>query len=549
MAEVSCAAVDCPWNFSPPAPGAPEEKCVSVQESVDQCCSSRACGAELEGRHQCTDGNRTYYEGETFTPESDSCRTCICKPGYEAGGDNSEFCYWHNCYVNYDDKLKRGCVPAFHPEHCCPWEWVCPDDDEVANVVNPVRAEEEETGSCGKDVAEEPAKTRDDCLLTRDLNKCGGNKERFYFDSNTRKCESYEYQGALEEGNVFRTKESCESTCADYLLDEAEASEEGCRAEEEKKDLNGDYDRCLPRARFRFNKATKRCEDFSFMGCGRNSDSYRTLEECEAKCVTERADVYHPIYAREICYLGAERGHCYGRMTKYHYDKESGVCKPFFYSGCGGNQNNFGTEAECLDMCITDEVAPRALAGFKPVVKDPCDQELEAGECRGKVPAYFYHKATRTCRLFFYSGCGGTDNRFSTLGDCLRACPATQVAMLKMRDVCLKPKESGECRASKRRFYYNKESGRCEMFVGCDAMPGAEEESNNFATRDECLLRCQFSLKNGGVIRNGPIIKSGNKTTLPAEAEGSRTGGSSPFITVGSGNFTCLGQIVKWTFF
>ena len=43
-------------------------------------------------------------------------------------------------------------------------------------------------------------------------------------------------------------------------------------------------DRCMPRNRFRFNRETRRCEDFAFMGCGRNAGSYRTLEECEARC-------------------------------------------------------------------------------------------------------------------------------------------------------------------------------------------------------------------------------------------------------------------------
>ena len=43
------------------------------------------------------------------------------------------------------------------------------------------------------------------------------------------------------------------------------------------------YDRCMPRNRFRFNRETQSCEDFGFMGCGKNADSYRTVEECEAR--------------------------------------------------------------------------------------------------------------------------------------------------------------------------------------------------------------------------------------------------------------------------
>ena len=83
------------------------------------------------------------------------------------------------------------------------------------------------------------------------------------------------------------------------------------------------------------------------------------------------------------------------------------------------------------------------------------------------------------------------------------------------------PPERGSCDAKRARYFYNAERSRCENFGACPV----EGEVNNFATRDECLVRCQFSLKNGGVIAAGdtPLVRVGNAATLPiAVAAGSQ---------------------------
>ena len=124
---------------------------------------------------------------------------------------------------------------------------------------------------------------------------------------------------------------------------------------------------------------------------------------------------------------------------------------------------------------------------------------------RAKMPAYYFDRASRTCRLFFYGGCGGNENRFETLADCAAACEVDGAAMRAVRDVCQSPPERGSCDAKRARYFYNAERFRCENFGACPV----EGEVNNFATRDECLVRCQFSLKNGGVIASSdsPLIQ------------------------------------------
>ena len=55
-------------------------------------------------------------------------------------------------------------------------------------------------------------------------------------------------------------------------------------------------------------------------------------------------------------------GQCRARKELYYYDKINNDCKIFTYGGCGGNNNKYRTEMECLETCssggtvVCDEV-------------------------------------------------------------------------------------------------------------------------------------------------------------------------------------------------
>ena len=97
----------------------------------------------------------------------------------------------------------------------------------------------------------------------------------------------------------------------------------------------------------------------------------------------------------------------------------------------------------------------------------------------------------------------------------MSACDVDGAAMRAARDVCQLPAERGECDQKRGRYFYNAAESRCENFGACAVEGG---DVNNFATKDECLVRCQFSLKNGGVIvatAGTPLVRVGNAATLP----------------------------------
>ena len=51
------------------------------------------------------------------------------------------------------------------------------------------------------------------------------------------------------------------------------------------------------------------------------------------------------------CESEPDDGYCKAAFERYYFDKIENTCKTFIYGGCGGNENRYPTEKDCLKTC------------------------------------------------------------------------------------------------------------------------------------------------------------------------------------------------------
>jgi len=54
---------------------------------------------------------------------------------------------------------------------------------------------------------------------------------------------------------------------------------------------------------------------------------------------------------QDICLLPALMGDCQNYVQRWYYDSYESQCRQYYYGGCGGNENNFLTEQDCVNRC------------------------------------------------------------------------------------------------------------------------------------------------------------------------------------------------------
>ncbi|XP_017463616.1 PREDICTED: PI-actitoxin-Axm2a-like [Rhagoletis zephyria] len=57
--------------------------------------------------------------------------------------------------------------------------------------------------------------------------------------------------------------------------------------------------------------------------------------------------------SEEVCSQSLIIGPCRGMIPRYYYNADSKSCQGFSYGGCHANGNNFETQEDCEDKCMT----------------------------------------------------------------------------------------------------------------------------------------------------------------------------------------------------
>jgi hypothetical protein len=91
----------------------------------------------------------------------------------------------------------------------------------------------------------------------------------------------------------------------------------------------------------------------NYTGCMGNANRFMTESECDNSCKHESKLVRAKIVCSLPRMLGQE---CLGdrngfKIAKWYFDRVEKVCKPFYYRGCGGNDNKFDSWEECEEKC------------------------------------------------------------------------------------------------------------------------------------------------------------------------------------------------------
>ena len=278
------------------------------------------------------------------------------------------------------------------------------------------------------------------CLQQKYSGRCTAEFTRYYYDSDEGKCLEFVYGGCDGNGNNFETLSECQRTCATERM-----------KHKNKCHLPRNRGHCYsPEERFYFNYTLESCEQFTYNGCGGNANNFLSESHCDRECK------FDP------CKQPIAVGSCHRREKRWYFDKRSQLCRAFYYSGCGGNNNNFESIENCEQMCV----------------KPTCRQEMATGSCRQNMSRFYYNWNHGRCYQFTYTGCNGNENRFLSMNECMKKCTV---------DPCLQPLSFiGHC-SEERKYFYNREFGICQAFI----FNGCQSNGNIFSSAEECHKSCQ----------------------------------------------------------
>ncbi|XP_049527153.1 boophilin-H2-like isoform X3 [Dermacentor silvarum] len=112
------------------------------------------------------------------------------------------------------------------------------------------------------------------CAGNADRGLCKLSLHRWWFNTNTGKCEQFYYGGCGGNHNRYDTKEVCEHTCANEKV----RVEEMCRRPPHRGP-------CLANMhRFYYNHLTESCRPFVYGGCQSNGNNFQSYFDCMKVC-------------------------------------------------------------------------------------------------------------------------------------------------------------------------------------------------------------------------------------------------------------------------
>ncbi|CAI2349048.1 unnamed protein product [Caenorhabditis sp. 36 PRJEB53466] len=170
---------------------------------------------------------------------------------------------------------------------------------------------------------------------------CGsGSSYRYFYNSQTQECESFQYNGCDGNSNNFATREDCEGYCGVG----------GCP--------NGGTPERNEFGQLMVCSATQNCPGTH------ECTSVNSGSSVVNRCCPTRA---------HICSLPPQQGSSCSSSAaaRFYFNIVTKECTQFTYNGCSGNLNNFATLEQCNNFCLSAACTPGDVAYVNPNTNMP----------------------------------------------------------------------------------------------------------------------------------------------------------------------------------
>ncbi|XP_053570261.1 collagen alpha-6(VI) chain-like [Bombina bombina] len=148
-------------------------------------------------------------------------------------------------------------------------------------------------------------------------------------------------------------------------------------------------------------------------------------------------------------------------------------------------------EPKTLEEIVGESIATMVLGP----VAELCLLEVSHGTaCRDFQRMWYYIKDVDACSQFWYGGCDGNGNRFSSENECLQTCSSkrqtnNEQLQTLSKDICTLSQDDGDCQNYMLKWFYNADQNECVQFWygGCGG------NKNRFETQEQCEALCLYS--------------------------------------------------------